>query len=339
MKPTIYDVAEKSGVSIATVSKVINNTGRISKSTREKVTQIMNELQYQPSIIASALTGKITFTFGMIIPDLANPFFAEIARAVEDRAHELGFSMIICSTDNSLDKELKYTSLLLNKNVDGIILATGRDHERDSSLHEIISKKVPVVLIAREMPALAIDTVLVDDYLGGLQATAHLIEQGHQRIAVIAEYENIMSSRERVRGYKAALSNAGIPFDESMIVNCGHSIDDGKQSMRSLIQSGNPPTAIFACNDIIAIGAIQAARELEVKVPDHMSVIGFDNTVMATLIAPQLTTIAQPIKEMGRYAADLLISEIKGTKSAKQRIVLLPELVVRQSTGEPQIAK
>jgi DNA-binding LacI/PurR family transcriptional regulator len=335
VKHTIYDVAKEAGVSIATVSKVINNTGRISDKTRTHVNKVMARLQYEPNMIASALMGKITYTIGLTIPDLANPFFAEIARAVEDRAQELGFSLVICSTDNNPEKELKYINLLIKKRVDGIVLVTSI--QNDTAIKELITKKLPITLIAREMQTLAVDTVLVDDYLGGIQATSHLIAKGHKRIAVIAENMNIMSSKERIRGYRFALNEANIKVDSSIIMECDFSIEGGKEISRRLLTSANPPTAIFACNDLLATGVIQAARELNIDVPAELSVVGFDNTIIATLTDPSLTTIAQPIQEIGRNAVDLLIKEIKSEKTGKQRIVLHPELVERGSTSKAPV--
>jgi DNA-binding LacI/PurR family transcriptional regulator len=331
MKTTIYDVAREAGVSIATVSKVINNTGRISEKTKEKVLKVMKDLNYQPSVVASALTGKRTFTIGLLIPDIANPFFAEIARSVEDRGHELGFSVVMCSTDNNIQKEEKYISLLKQKSVDGIIIATGTRNLKIIQ-EELLAQQIPVALIARDMPALAVDTVLIDDFLGGYQATSHLISLGHKKIAIIAENLNVASSRERIRGYQQALEDAGISFDKNLLLVSDFSVESGKEVARRLLRDSSRPTAIFACNDLLAIGVIQAARELDINIPDDISVVGFDNTILATIIDPPLTTIAQPIQDMGRKVIDLLVKEIHGTKHAKQRIVLLPELIVRKST-------
>ncbi|GAA4843124.1 transcriptional regulator DegA [Paenibacillus vulneris] len=332
MKPTIYDVAEAAGVSIATVSKVINGTGRISDKTRKHVTNVMEELKYQPSMVASALTGKSTFTVGLTLPDLANPFFAEIARAVEDRGHEYGFNVFICSTDNDPDREIKYFSLLTQKRVDGVIVATRT--QKDLFLKKLIQQNVPIALITGEMPTLAVDTVMVDDFLGGYQAGTHLVEQGHRRIAILAEDVNTMSNRERIRGCKQAMTSAGLEVDERLVTSGDFTVSGGKEAMLRLLDMEEPPTAVFACNDLLAIGAIQGARERGLQLPQQLSVVGFDNTILATIIDPPLTTVAQPIQEIGRQAMDLLVQEIKGEKSMKQRVVLMPELVVRGSTAE-----
>ncbi|WP_163853654.1 LacI family DNA-binding transcriptional regulator [Paenibacillus elgii] len=333
MKATIYDVAKQAGVSIATVSKVINQTGRISEETRAKVNRIMQELNYQPSVVASALTGKQTFTLGLLLPDLANPFFAEIARSVEDRAHELGFSVMICSTDNNLLREERNISLLKQKSVDGIIIATGV--RNDAILKDLKKQNFPVALIARDMPSLAIDTVLVDDFIGGHMAASHLIEQGHRQIAVIAEDTLVMSSQERIRGYRFALEEAGIAYNPELVRISDFKVTDAKQVAGEMLDAPQPPTAIFACNDLLATGVIQAVRERGLSVPGDLSVVGFDNTLLATIIDPPLTTVAQPIQEMGQKVVDLIIRIINDKNSTKQRIVMLPELVIRSSVSRP----
>lgn len=329
MKPTIYDVARAAGVSIATVSKVINNTGRISDKTRNKVNKVMKELRYQPSMVASALTGKRMNTIGLLIKDLANPFFAEVARAVEDRGQELGFSVVMCSTDNDSEKEAGYIALLKQKKVDGIIVAAG--FQNDTVLKELIRDNFPVALISQEIPELAIDSVAVDDYMGGYQVTSHLVSLGHRDIAMIAE--DGRSSFGRIRGYRQALQDAGIPFDDKRLTTCEATVEEGCRNGGRFLDSAKPPTAIFASNDMLAIGVMEAARQRNVKIPDDLSVVGFDNTILAAFVEPPLTSVAQPIQEMGRQVVDFLVQRIENDKKMKQRVVLLPELVIRKSSG------
>lgn len=328
---TIYDIAEEAGVSIATVSKVINETGRISDKTRQRVKEVMKRLNYQPSVVASALTKKRTYMIGLLIPDLANPFFAELARSIEDRGHELGFNLVICSTDNDLDKEEQYINLLRQKSADGIILATGVKNQ--DIIRNLIQQNQAIAVIARGMPSLSVDTVLVDDYLGGYLAASHLIELGHRDIAVIAEDLEVMSSKERVRGYQQALEDYHLPYREDRIRVSAFHVKGGKDTAGKILDEPDRPTAIFACNDLLAIGAMQAAYERRIAVPEEVSIIGFDNSILAAHMNPPLTTIAQPIQELGRQVVNLISQEINGEKTAKQRIVLLPELVVRGSTG------
>jgi LacI family transcriptional regulator len=331
MKPTIYDVAEKAGVSIATVSKVINNTGRISDKTRKKVNLIMNELNYHPSFVASALTGKRTQTIGLLIPNIANPFYSEFARNLEDRAHELGYSIVICSTDYNEEKEKKYVSLLMRKQVDGFIITSGFTNV--GLIQEVMDQKIPVALIAYSIPTLSLNSIGIDDYKAGYQATAHLAELGHKRIAVIAE--TVQSSNDRVRGYKDALKEYQLEFDINLYTETKATVEDGEIATDKLLNVEEPPTAIFAFNDILAIGTMQCAKKRGLSIPENLSVIGCDNTILALI--PSLTTMGQPLREMGYEAADILIEEIEGKKTRKHQILLSPELVIRDSTGPLKI--
>ncbi|KAF0819599.1 Transcriptional regulator, LacI family [Bacillus sp. ZZV12-4809] len=331
MKVTIYDVAKEANVSIATVSKVINNTGRIGEKTKRKVLEVMKQLDYQPNMMASALMGKQTKTIGLLIPDLANPFFSELARSIEDRAHEFGYSLVICSTDYQTEKENKYLALLKRKSVDGFILASG--FEDLNKVEELVKEDVPVAIVARDLPMFSINTVALDDFMGGYLAASHLIELGHQNIGVIAR--DVWSNRERLRGFKQALEESNLEFTQEFeYINGISHVEPGKFMTAKYLKGNKPPTAIFACNDLLAIGAIQAVKEQGMRVPEDISVVGFDNTLIATIVEPPLTTVAQPIQHMGREVLDLIISMIKGEKKEKMRLTLLPSLVTRNSTAK-----
>lgn len=331
MKPTIYDVAKEAGVSIATVSKVMNNQ-RVGKKSKEKVLQAMKKLNYKPSVLASALTGKQTSTIGFLLPDLANPFIAEMARRVEDRAYERGYNLVICSTDFESEKEAFYVSLLKQKSVDGFIIAGG--FRNTDVITQLIEEQFPVVLLGESYPSLSINSVKVDDFIGGYEVTSFLISLGHQRIAVIGEEAS--SSQERIKGYKQALLDQQLPIHEKMIaISSQTNVEYVDKIVGKLLDQPEPPTAIFACNDILAIGVVLAARKRNLKIPDHLSVAGFDNTLLSQSSDPPLTTVQQPIQDLCFQAFDMLVEEIKGESKYKQRVVLLPELVVRQSTGAP----
>ncbi|PYI51798.1 LacI family DNA-binding transcriptional regulator [Paenibacillus flagellatus] len=335
MKTTIYDIAKAAGVSIATVSKVINETGRISADTRERVHEIMKELDYQPSVVASALTGKSTFSIGLLIPDLANPFFAELARSVEDRGQELGFNLVMCSTDNNPKKEASYVTLLKQKRVDGIIIATGLSDE--TILKGLIDQKIPLAFVARDMPSVVSDSVLIDDFMGGYLGASHLVSLGHRRIAILSDDLAQRSGSERIRGYRHALEEAGIAFEPDYVAESASSPDAGKRRTFELLDSEKPPTAIFAFNDLLAIGVVQAAKERRLSIPWDLSVVGFDNTILAGIVDPPLTSVSQPIPDIGRQVMDVLIGAIRDRKQAKERIVLKPELIVRESTAFPRM--
>ncbi|UKS27122.1 LacI family transcriptional regulator [Paenibacillus sp. HWE-109] len=335
MKATIYDVAREAGVSIAAVSQVMNGKGKISEERRAEILKTMERLNYQPSVIASALTGKKTFTLGLLVPDISNPFFAEIARAVEDQGHHLGYSLVICSTDNKDERVERYLNLLQQKSIDGMIIGTGMDNKE--MLTPLMKQGIPIAMIAREMPDIGVHTVVVDDCVGGALAAKHLLDLGHTRLAILAEHAKVISSRERVRGFRNTLEEAGVVLPDSGVRNCHYTVEDGKRQAIALLEesAGVRPTALFCCNDMLAIGALQAAKQLGLKVPEQLSVIGFDNTILASVTDPPLTTVAQPIEPMGKRVVDLLIQELKKESTTKQRVVLRPELMIRQSTASP----
>ncbi|WP_337099574.1 LacI family DNA-binding transcriptional regulator [Paenibacillus sp. YIM B09110] len=328
MKATIYDVAKEAGVSIATVSLVINGKGKISKERREEIRGIMLRMGYKPSMIASALTGKKTYAIGLLVPDISNPFFAEIARAVEDEGQRHGYSVFICSTDNKDEKVGHYADLLQQKNVDGVIIGTGI--KELSVLEPLLNGGVPITFLARDFPSVEVPSVVVNDYEGGAAAAEHFIALGHRRLAVLAEQDSISSSRERVRGFRQAAEAASLSLDPALVLSS--SVNEGKTKALELLQRHDRPTAIFCCNDLLAIGALRAAKEIGLRIPQDCSIIGFDDTVLASVTDPPLTTIAQPIEQMGQIAVQLLVRNIGRRGEHPERIVLRPELSVRHST-------
>lgn len=332
MKVTIYDIAEKANVSIATVSKVINNKGRISEETRQKVKKVIEELNYQPNLFASALMGKKTKTVGLLIPDLVNPFFSELARRIEDRGHELDYNLVICNTDYNKEKEIKYLKLLSQKQVDGFILASG--FEQLEQVEEIMAADIPVAFVARDFPTFTVNAVTLDDFMGGYLAAEHLVNLGHENIGVIAR--DLYSNRERLRGFKYKLEESNLQINSNFkFVNEIDHIKAGKKMMKHYMME-NSPTAIFACNDLLAAGVIKYAQESNLRIPEDISVIGFDNTSIVEIINPPLTTIAQPTQEMGKEVMDLMVRLIEDNhmQQEKNRITLLPSLIKRKSTSK-----
>lgn len=331
MKPTIYDVAREAGVSIATVSKVLNKSGRISDKTREKVNRIMEELNYRPSLVASALTSRRTGTIGLMIPDIANPFFAEAARSIEDYAQEQGSDLIVCSTDRSDEKADRYISLLLRKRVDGLIIAS---HTGSTDMiRHLLADQVPLVLFSADIRIIESNSVTVDDYKGGYQATEYLLSLGHRRLGIISD--NLPGSKLRAEGFLDALKAAGVPFDNpANIIHTSATLENGRKAAAAMLsQAEDRPTAIFACNDLLAIGVMKEARSAGLSIPLDLSVVGFDNTMLAEICHPTLTSIAQPLREMTEQAMILLNESIVNPSSPKRKIMLMPELIVRHSTG------
>ncbi len=332
MKPTIYDIAREAGVSATTVSKVINNKGRISEKTKNKIMQIIEEFHYQPNMLASAMKGKSTYTIALLIPDAANPIYAQYLKYIEEYGQELGFSVVMCSTGSDPEKEARHITLLKQKHVDGIIIAS--IFKNEPVLKQLIEEELPIVFVNFQRPELPVGSISGDDFLGGYMATDHLLSLGHRRIGIIAEDATI-SGEERIKGYKKALENAGIEVDENLIITINEpTIEGAEVHAKELLNNAQKPTAIFGCNDILAIGSMLAAKGLGIRIPDELSIIGFDNTIMCKIVEPQLSSVNIPINEMGKQAMELLAQQINKKNKMKQRISLLPELIIRQSTAK-----
>jgi len=329
---TMRDVAERAGVSVTSVSHVINETRPVSYEVRERVLAAMEELGYQPNLLARSLRSGKTHTIGTIVPDSADPFFAEVARGIEDTAFENGYSLILCNSDRNLGKEAFYTNVLVEKRVDGILfLAAGVSTERILDLQR---RGMPVVVVDRELPAANVDSVVTDNAGGGWSATRHLIDLGHRRIGHIAGPSDLRLSEYRSTGYcKALLEEAGITADENLVVRGDFDFESGHRAARQLLANDQRPTAIFACNDIMAIGAICAAAQLDLRVPEDLSVVGYDDIPLASYSNPPLTTVAQPIYDMGVVAASMLLERLHDPGGPARQLVLDVELQIRQSTA------
>jgi len=327
---TIREVAESAGVSYATVSHVINNTRVVSKETRERVLAAMTALNYRPNALARSLRQGKTNTIGLVLPDSANPFFAEIGRSIEDEAFKKGYSVFLCNTELDTQRELFYVDVLSKKQVDGIIFIAAGDQA--DSLDFLLRQNMPVVMIDRDVPKVEVDAVLTDNELGGFLATRHLLDLGHKRIACIAGPSNITPSAQRIIGYRRALEQAGLSYDESLIVRGDYHAQSGLEIARSILRMEPRPTAIFALNDLMALGVLRAAAEANCSVPSDLAVVGYDDLELAHFTNPPLTTIAQPKKEIGAQAINLLVERIAHRNRPPSRLVLPPELIVRRST-------
>ncbi|MGB7116171.1 MAG: LacI family DNA-binding transcriptional regulator [Anaerolineales bacterium] len=325
------DVAQVAGVSVTTVSHVINNTRPVSDELRTRVTEAMQELGYQTNILARSLRKGETLTVGVILPDSANPFFAEVARGVEDTSFMNGYSVILCNTDSNLEKERIYTDVLVKKQVDGILfIAAGLSTENIQSL---LDREMPLVIVDRQVPEVNVDCVLTNNRQGGYLAAHHLINLGHRRIGCIVGPENIRSSLERLTGYQEAIHEAGLPFDETLIVKGDFQYESGYEAAQRLLTIGDPPSAIFAFNDLMAVGALSYALEKGYPVPAGLSVVGFDDVRLAVYANPPITTVMQPKYEIGELATQILLERMKNPETYPRQRMLETRLVVRKSTA------
>ncbi|MDR7588845.1 MAG: LacI family DNA-binding transcriptional regulator [Armatimonadota bacterium] len=329
---TIRDVARRAGVSVATVSRVVNHSAhRVSPQTRRRVLEAVRALGYQANVIAQSLKKRASRTVALIVPDISNPFFPAIARGIEDVASQHGYAVLLCNTYEDLARERAYLDLLRKRWVDGVIFATAGTNT--AHLRALRREGRPVVLVARDVDGVRIDAVLVDNYHGAYEATAHLLRLGHRRIAHIAGPASVRVAQERRRGYEQALADAGLPRDGALVGEGDFTADGGRRAVEAWLRRRADITAIVAANDLMAIGALEVLRAAGRRVPEDVAVVGFDDITFASLVSPALTTVAQPKYLMGQLAMQRLLELMAGESPAGRRIVLEPQLIVRDSCG------
>ncbi|CAH2214225.1 LacI family DNA-binding transcriptional regulator [Tepidibacter aestuarii] len=330
---TIKDIAKLAGVSTTTVSKILNNKDKdISDSTRERVLNLIEEHNYRPNKIAKSLVTKKTNTIGLVIPDIRNPFFPELARGAEDKANEKGYNMIFCNTDDDSDKEEEYINMLVEKMVDGIVFTAAS--ERGKGFQGKKKSVVPIVLVDRDVNIDGIiGKVTVDNFMGGYEGTKHLLQLGHEKILYLSGPLESKTASDRLKGYKKALSEFDVEFKEEYIREGSYKSEWGYKVIKD-IGTELEYTSVFCGNDLIAIGAIKALKEMKLDVPSDVSVVGFDDIYMSNLIDPELTTIRQPNYEMGYKAIEILIDAIENKEKNIKHIDLSTQLVVRKSTSK-----
>ena len=329
---TIKDIAKAAGVSTATVSMIINKKDKnISQPTREKVLRIAKEINYIPNSMARSLVTSQTKTLGLVLPDIVNPFFPEIARGAEDRAREAGYSIIICNTDDNVDQENKYIQMLSEKMVDGIILTHSAN--RNNEMTGLETSRIPIILIDRDYDSPnVLGKVLVDNSKASRNGVNYLVGRGYRRIAYIAGPLNTGTARDRLDGYRIALTENGIDYDENLVRVGEYRSKWGYEAAEDLLDSGLDFQAIFCGNDAIAIGAMKKLRERGISVPDDIAIMGFDDIYIASMVDPELTTIKQPNYSMGYEAVNMMIDSIQGNKIGNKNLILDTELVVRKSS-------
>jgi LacI family transcriptional regulator len=328
---TMKQVAEKAKVSTTTVSHVINNTRVVSEDARERVLSVIQELRYIPSAVARSLKNDKTHTLGMIIPNNSNPYFAEVIQGIEDESFKLGYNIILCNSYDDPKKQAAYTRVLMEKRIDGLILvASGSDEE----LNQLLSDEgIPKVLVDREVPGVAADFIEADHEQGGYLATKYLLDLGHTRIACVSGPKTLLPSSDRVHGYWRALKEAGIDLRDDFLAHSDFTSQGGFAAFQQLLALAQRPTAIFASNDLMAIGGLCAAHEAGVRIPQELSVIGYDDIALASFSTPPLTTIAQPKHEIGVLTAQVMVKRIQNAKLPLRHELLETKLIVRQTTA------
>ena len=333
--PTITDVAREARVSASTVSHVINETRFVSDQVKQRVHAAMEALNYQPNVIARSLRTRETLTVGVVVSDVTNPFFTSIVRAIEDEVLKQGYSIILCDTDEKPEREQAYLRLLMGRRVDGLIVAPSSGNA--DLLRSAIESGLPVVLLDRSIPGLTADVVLSDNESGAFDAVSYLIGMGHRRIGIIAGRLEVSTGADRMAGYVRAIRTHGIPADESLIEVAKFKRDIAYDKTMKMLNRAEPPTALFVCNNVMTAGTMAALKAAGKKVPEDISVIGFDDSEWAALMDPPLTVVAQPIVELGTRAAQTLMRRIsRGRVKTPRAVVLKPELILRDSCARPR---
>ncbi|PKQ65071.1 LacI family transcriptional regulator [Labilibaculum filiforme] len=331
---TIKDIAEKLSISVSTVSRALKNNPEISLTTREAVQKLAKELKYQPNPLAVALKTQKSNTIGVVVPQIVSSFYATVVKGIEQVADEHNYQVFVSSSNEKIEKEEKNVNGFLNMRMDGIILSLTRATTTYDHIHKIQDLGVPMVLFDRTSKELEVSKVVADDASAAHTAVTHLINGGAKRVAFMTGPEFMLFGTNRLRGYKKALEDNKIPLDETLISRCDFTVEDAKSLALGLLSRSNRPDAIFAINDDMAIGAIAAAKELGLRIPEDLAVVGFSNSRRSRYMEPSVSTMDQNPKEVGREAARLLFEQMEKTPNAKaiKEVVVHADLIVRTSS-------
>ncbi|MBY0190118.1 catabolite control protein A [Bacillus aerophilus] len=328
---TIYDVAREANVSMATVSRVVNGNPNVKPTTRKKVLEAIDRLGYRPNAVARGLASKKTTTVGVIIPDISSIFYSELARGIEDIATMYKYNIILSNSDQNTDKELHLLNTMLGKQVDGIVFMGG--NITDVHVEEFKRSPVPIVLAASVEEQAQTPSVNINYEQAIYDSVQLLVEKGHKRIAFVSgPMSEPINSVRKLAGYKRALEEAGIAFDDTLVAEGDYSYDSGIEALAHLLEQSDKPTAVIAATDEMALGVIHGAQDRGVSIPENLEVIGFDNTRLSLMVRPQLTTVVQPTYDIGAVAMRLL-TKLMNKEQVDDQIVELPHRIEeRQST-------
>ncbi len=329
--PSMNDVAKKAGVSIVTVSRVVNNNTNVNEATRAKVLKAIKELKYQPSRVAKRLRSKSLSgnLLGIMIPDIQNPFYVDVLRGIEDVAYKNHYAIIVSNFGQDEQKERMYLDILKSESIDGLIVAPA--HENDTKVIEVLKSGLPIVCVDRGLEGVDVDVVLVSNQKGSFDAVSYLIQQGYNRIAFIAGKPQIPSSRLREKGFREAHEKYNLPVDESLIKRGDSSHKSGIELCEELLNLKNPPNAIFTGNNLITLGALETIHKHGISIPNDLAIIGFDDMYWSNSLNPSLTAVKQPAYEIGKRAAELLIQRINDPERPTIQMMLNTELIIRKS--------
>lgn len=325
----IADVAHAAGVSAQTVSRALNNKGEIRPETRDRILAIVDHLGYRPNTLARGLVTQKTATLGLVVPDIANPFFSEVTRGAEEAAHRAGYSLLLCNAHEDPVREVEALYTLEAQRVDGIVLCSSRLSEE--TFCTLMARLPAVVLVNRKSFEGDLKSVCVDDEAGALCATWHLLRSGRRSIAFLAGPPASQGGQRRAQGYQRALSEAGVPSDPALSVACAPQLESGYSTAQQILTNHPEVDALLCYNDLVAVGALQACAALGRRVPEDVAVVGFDDILLAGLVTPPLTTLRSDKRGLGAEAVRLLLRKLAGCADDCENVVLQPELIVRAS--------
>ena len=328
---SISDVARESDVSIFTVSAVINNKAHVGKARRQRVEEAIRKLNYRPNLIARSLIKQKTQTIGMIVTDIANPFFPMVVRGAEDAAQKHGYNLLLCNSDDILEKEERELELLLSKRVDGILLTKVAGDLRPSLRQMIKEVNIPFVLVMRTCPELTKDAVLNDDYQGAYEAVGHLARSGRRRIGLVSGPMKVSNAKERWRGFRDALEAEKLAYESELVIEGDYRIESGFRAGHALLSQR--PDGVYVANHLMTVGFLKAAEEMGLRCPEDFGLVSFDDYPWLGVFRPRLTTVELPKHQLGSEAAELLIQRIEGDTSSPVVRKLQPELRIRESCG------
>jgi LacI family transcriptional regulator len=327
---TLREVAKAAGVSINTASRALNDKPAVSPYTKARVLEAAQRLGYRPNRLARALRYNKTRTLGVIVGDIANPYFSMLVRGVEQTAREFDYSVILQGTDEDLEREKEAIEVALAEQVDGILITPTQRSEE--AIRTLFDSGTPFILMSRHFHDLETHYVIMDDQRGGFIATEHLIQRGHERIAILNGPIHISSAAERYAGYMEALQQYGLDVDDGLVIKGCLTMEDGYRAALSLIDGPNRPTAIFAFSDFVALGVFRAANELGIVIPDELAVVGFDNTIFGLCTRPPLSSVGGSPEELGKTAARFLLELLTGKRPNTVTRVKLPVYLVQRGS-------
>lgn len=333
-KTTIHDIARHLNITASTVSRALKDHPKISTETKKAVQKTAQKLNYQPNHIAAALRNGKSNIIGIIVPTVDRSFFSSVVRGIEEIANTAKYNVMICQTYDNFEKEVSTVEALLNARVDGIIVSHAKETLNFSHFLKVKERGIPLIMFDRYNDDLEVSNVVIDDFLGAYQVTEHLIQQGCKRIAHFTNTRKISIFKERLRGYREALADNGLPYADELVVESNLQLEDGKASMQQLLTLKEIPDGVFSASAFGALGAMEALKERNLRIPDDVAIVTFSNETFTSVTEPPLTTVDQHSMRIGNAAAEIFLEEInaRDRKFIPQKIVLKPELIIRRSS-------